>query len=126
MLAAAAAKEERESERERERERTKESVEEEEWCKAALLFARNAPPKRTQKNNRPKRKRVTEIGDETGDLEDQTRKFFLEKNKANVIEKCESFVEVFHDLLRKVILHFKTNPKMFFLESFLISRSLVW
>jgi hypothetical protein len=38
-----------ERERERERERTKESVEEEEWCKAALLFARNAPQKHTQK-----------------------------------------------------------------------------
>jgi len=34
---------------ERERERTKESVEEEEWCKAALLCARNAPQKHTQK-----------------------------------------------------------------------------
>jgi len=43
VSAAAAAKEERE------RERTKESVEEEEWCKAALLFARNAPQKHTQK-----------------------------------------------------------------------------
>ncbi len=55
VLAAAAAKEE--GEREREREQTKESVEEEEWCKAALLFARNAPPKHTHKKQPTKTKK---------------------------------------------------------------------
>jgi hypothetical protein len=68
-------------------------------------------PKTHTKNNRPKRKRVTEIGDETGDLEGQTRK---KKNKANGIEKCESFVEDFHELLRKVICTSKLAQRCFF------------
>jgi len=63
---------------------------------------------------------VTEIGDETGDLEGQTRK---KKNKANGIEKCESFVEDFHELLRKVICTSKLSPKMFFKSLFLFQEA---
>jgi hypothetical protein len=47
------------------------------------------------------------------------------KNKANEIEKCESFVEDFHNLLRKVICTSKLAQRCF-LESFLVSKSLVW
>ncbi len=60
VLAAAAAKEERE------RERIKESVEEEEWCKAALLFARNAPPEHKQKRTDQNEKEWSKLGMKQG------------------------------------------------------------